>query len=102
MTTQHTPGPLSVDSMRILAAAPRGNSLKYPVAYMNIDTEGLAAHESAANARLIAAAPVLLAALKKVYSTVTYPAHSDGSVVRLTQRDLNEVSAAIAAAEKGA
>lgn len=53
-----------------------------------------------ANARLIAAAPQLLAACEAVFATVAYPAPEGGSWWRLTDKEVAQVRAAIAKAKQ--
>ena len=86
MTTQHTPGPWHVgqgngegsifaDSGRVRWES--GGTTLYPIATM---TRGWATDEDDANARLISAAPALLAALRAMLATVHDEERDDATV----------------------
>jgi hypothetical protein len=76
MTTQHTPGPWSIDWNFIVAPDPSGEHADVYIAEIaESDEDGRIPSEDQieANARLIAAAPDLLAALQHVLERATMP-----------------------------
>ena len=111
MTTQHTPGPWHVYTGRLRKQFPtpiievqdaKGRSI---VPWPGFDSCDLPKKERFANARLIAAAPVLLAALKLVsrnlFNDLGYDPNRRQSI-SFTDEQVSAIKAAIAAAEKGA
>ncbi len=97
-TGKHTPGPWEVGdggvrgSEHTIYCSDRTGSAVATVKFEPIDLTGRSPHERAANARLIAAAPDLLAACKMVADIAV-------SWSPITPGDIAQVRAAIAKAE---
>ena len=88
MTTQHTPGPWRVTTAKVMA----GNGRAICLIENRKLHEGF--QESSANARIIAAAPDLLAALEVVRE------YMDHAADQFSYEDIVQIRAAIAKATK--
>jgi len=73
-TTGHTPGPWAID------AAPAGSRITIQAGTLTVCEVGWPCRESEADARLIAAAPELLAALRQAYTALEKSVHFETSL----------------------
>lgn len=100
--TQHTPGPWYVSAknpFRVIESGPRSLSLaKANNKHLSVTTE-LTETEAKANARLIAAAPDLLASLQEVTATLAW-LNSDDSAHIMEQTDRARAAIAKATGEQ--
>ena len=98
----HTPGPWTIPDWRQLGKIDVvADTVKVAAVYLQPDKNikrGWPTEE--ANARLIAAAPELLEACRMVERAMTFPPNADGSVVRLTHAEYQQVLVAITKATK--
>lgn len=91
-TAQHTPGPWVIDGNRIRTDYIRFEGAVRGVCVAQVDKAGVGTPQAEANARLMAAAPELLAALKDILACPNWHPEFSGSL-------WNNAVAAIARAE---